>query len=337
MNVSWANPEFLRWLWIVPVLAAFLAFCAWRFRKSRSSLADAETAARVVRGDRPWLDAARVAFASLSAAAVILALARPQWGEHLVPAPTKGADVVLAVDASLSMLARDAVPDRLGLARRDLRRLLDSLGPCRVGLVVFAGSAIRQIPFTEDRGVLATLLDALSPDLVPQQGTDLSAALQTAGSMVARSPAHRRVVVLVTDGGDHGSGAADAARNLGALGAHLWVVGVGGDAAVPIPLPEGGVKSDREGNIVTVRLEREPLQAVAKAAGGTYCELSSLEWSLSPVAREVNAVVAEGGKPGMRIERIDRFPIFLGAALAFLLLEILLPRGGRRKWRRKSS
>jgi Ca-activated chloride channel family protein len=267
----------------------------------------------------------------LAAAALILAIARPQWGEHLVPAPTRGADVVLVVDASLSMLARDVPPDRLGLARRDLRRLVDSLGPSRIGLVAFAGSAVRQIPLTEDRGVLATLLDALSPDMLPYAGTDISPALATAAGMVSRSNAHRKEVVLVTDGGDHGEGAQNAAAAISKTGAHLWVVGVGGDNAVPIPLPQGGVKSDHEGNIVTVHLERGPLQALAKAGNGTYLELSPIAWNLEPVLAAVNSAVSESGVPGMRMERIDRFPWFVGTALLFLLLETLLPRGWRKR------
>jgi len=235
------------------------------------------------------------------------------------------------VDASLSMLARDVPPDRLGLARRDLRRLVDSLGPSRIGLVAFAGSAMRQIPLTEDRGALATVLDALSPDMLPYAGTDIAPALATAAGMVSRSNAHRKEVVLVSDGGDHGQGSLDAAKAIAQAGAHLWVVGVGGDNAVPIPLPEGGVKSDREGNIVTVHLEREPLQALAKAGSGRYVELSPISWNLEPVLASVNSVVAESGVPGMRLERIDRFPWFVGAAIFFLLLETLLPRGWRKR------
>ena len=332
MKIFWANPEYLTWLWFVPLLATVLGGSVWWVRRERRRLADPALAPRVFVGDRPWLAVVRIVLATLAATAVILALARPQWGDRLVPAPTRGADVVLVVDASLSMLARDAVPDRLGLARRDLRRLLDSLGPSRIGLVIFAGSAIRQIPLTEDRGVLATLLDALSPDLVPQQGTDIGQSLRIAASTLSRSNAHRKVVVLVTDGGDHGTSAQDAAAAVASTGAHLWVVGVGGDAAVPIPLPDGGgLKTDREGNIVTVKLERPPLQSIAKAGGGTYLELSTLSWNLAPVAQEINAVVAEGGKPGTRLVRIDRFPWFLGAAIFFLILELALPRGRRSK------
>jgi Ca-activated chloride channel family protein len=330
--ITWANPERLVWLWLVPVLVLGFAISVWRNRRRRRSLADGDILARVVVGEAKGVDIARVFAASLAATALILALARPQWGEHLVPAPLRGADVVLVVDASLSMLAQDVPPDRLGLARRDLERLVDSMGPCRIGLVAFAGSAMRQIPLTEDRGVVATLLDALSPDMLPYAGTNIGSALGVAAEISSRSNATRKEVVLVTDGGDHGTGAEAAAEAIQRSGAHLWVVGVGGDKEVPIPLPGNGVKYDPEGNIVTVRLERGPLEELAKTADGTYLELSPISWNLAPVLASINSVVAEGGHPGMRMERIDRFPWFLGTALFFLLLEILLPRGGKRKW-----
>jgi Ca-activated chloride channel family protein len=331
MNISWADPGRLAWLWIVPVLAALLGLRAWWNRRRRERLADKDLLSRVVVGDSLALDIGRIAAAVAATVALVLAIARPQWGEHLVPAPVRGADVVLVVDASLSMLARDVPPDRLGLARRDLRRLIDSLGPSRIGLVAFAGSALRQIPLTQDRGALATLLDALSPDMLPEAGTDLGQALGCAQGMVARSNAHRKLVLLVSDGGDHGKESEAAAKGIAQAGAELWVVGVGADQAVPIPVPEGGLKHDREGNIVTVRLEREGLQSLARAAGGRYMELSPVSWNLAPALAAINSVVAEGGKPGMRLERIDRFPLFLGAAFLLLLLEMLLPRGRSRK------
>ena len=329
--MNWGSPEHLVWLWSLPALAALLGLALWKRRKDRHKLADSGLLPHVVLGDALALDIAKATLSVLVAGCILVALARPQWGEHLVPAPTKGADVVLVMDASLSMLARDVPPDRLGLARRDLRRLIDSLGPCRIGLVAFAGRGMKQIPLTEDRSALATLMDALSPDLLPYAGTDLGKALSTAAQMLQTPGAAKRVVVLVTDGGDHGKATTDAVKQIKAAGASLVVVGVGGDQAVPIQLPEGGVKQDKEGNIVTVRLERDVLKSIASSADGQYLELSPVSWALAPVAHTVNSVSGSTGKPGFKLEHIDRFPWFLGAALLFLLIEILLPSGRRRR------
>lgn len=329
--MMWATPERLLWLWSLPLVAGLFALAIWKRRRDRQKLADRALLSHVVLGDLLGLDIAKAAALFLALAFLLVALARPQWGERLVPAPTKGADVVLVVDASLSMLARDVPPDRLGLARRDLRRLIDSLGPCRIGLVAFAGRGMRQIPLTEDRSALATLLDALSPDLLPYAGTDLGQALSTAAQMLQVPGSAQRLVVLVTDGGDHGKATLEAVKKIEQTGARFVVVGVGGDQAVPIALPEGGVKQDRQGNIVTVRLERDSLKLLAEKGQGSYLELSAVSWGLAPIAQAVNGVAGTSGKPGFRLEHIDRFPWFLGAALAFLLLEILLPGGRRRR------
>lgn len=329
--MNWAAPEKLLWLWSLPLVAALLVLSIWKHRRGRQKLADRSLLAHVVLGDGLALDIAKSFSIFLALACLLVALARPQWGERMVPAPTKGADVVLVVDASLSMLARDVPPDRLGLARRDLRRLVDSLGPCRIGLVAFAGRGIRQIPLTEDRSALATLLDALSPDLLPYAGTDLGQALSTAAQMLQAPGSAQRLVVLVTDGGDHGKATMDAVKKIQETGAQLVVVGVGGEQAVPIPLPDGGMKQDRQGNIVTVHLERDNLRALASEAKGPYLELSPVSWALAPVAQAVNGASGTVGKPGFRLVHIDRFPWFLGAALLLLLLEILLPAGGRRR------
>lgn len=329
--MNWGAPEHLVWLWSLPILVGSFAMAIWKRRIDRRKLADKGLLPHVVLGDALALDIAKATLSVLAAACILVGLARPQWGDRLVPAPTKGADVVLVVDASLSMLARDVVPDRLGLARRDLRRLIDSLGPCRIGLVAFAGRGMRQIPLTEDRSALATLLDALSPDLLPYAGTDLGKALGSAAQMLQSPGAAQRLVVLVTDGGDHGKETTEAAKKISEVGAKLVVVGVGGEQAVPIPLPEGGVKQDKEGNIVTVRLERDGLKSIASSAGGQYMELSPVSWELAPVARAINGVSGATGKPGFKLEHIDRFPWFLGAALLLLVLEILLPAGRRRR------
>lgn len=329
--ISWAKPEHLALLWLVPAMALLFGFLASHRYRQRGRLAEKDILPQVVVGRSRSLEIARIALASLAMASLILAVSRPQWGEELVPARTQGADVVLVLDASLSMLARDVPPDRLGLARRELRRLIDSLGPCRISLVAFAGSAIRQIPLTEDRGALATVLDAISPDMLPYAGTDIGTALGAAQNALARSRAKHRVVVLVTDGGDFGKRTQDAAKAITDGGADFWVVGAGGDQAVPIPLPQGGTKQDREGNIVTVKLERAGLEDLARASNGRYIELSATKWALDPILARINAVVLEAGVAGMRLERVDRFPLFIGISIALLFAELALPHGRRRK------
>lgn len=329
-DIVFSRPEMLVWLWSLLPLAAILALAIWLRTRQLGKLVDASLQSRVVIGRSPALEITKAALAFLAVASTLFALARPCWGEHLVPAPSKGADVVLVLDASLSMLASDAPPNRLELARRDLHRLIDQLGPSRIGLVVFAGMGIRMVPLTTDRSAVATILEAASPDAVPKAGTDISAAIVTAGQILATSRASHRAVVLVTDGGDHAGKAEKAAEELGRRGAKLWVVGVGGMDAVPIPLPEGGYKQDKEGRTVTVALERDRLQGIANTAKGAYIELSATQWALAPVEAAIAQAAGHDGPAGTRREPVERFAWFAGLAMLFLALEIALPRGTRR-------
>ncbi len=329
--VTFSRPEFLPWLWSLPALALMLAILPWlRARRMRRWIS-APLAPRVVVGRSLPLEIARIVLALVAVAALIVALARPCWGERLVPAPARGADVVLVLDASLSMRAADVPPDRLELARRDLHRLVDRIGPSRLALVVFAGSGLRMVPLTTDRSAVATLLEGASPDAVPKPGTDIAAALRTAGQILSDSRASHRAVVVVTDGGDHHGEAEEAAAKLGATGAELWVVGVGDLVPVPIPIPGGGYKQDREGRTVTVALEEQRLQAIASAGSGTYLALDATSWALEPVVASISQAAGHDGPAGTRREPIERFPWLVGLALLALLGELLVPHGTRRR------
>lgn len=329
-GIVFSRPELLPWMWSLVPLALVLALAIVLRTRQLAKLVDKDLQSRVVVGRSLALEIAKAVLAFLAVAALLFAIARPCWGEHLVPAPSKGADVVLVLDASLSMLAADAPPNRLELARRDLHRLIDQLGPSRLGLVVFAGTGMRMVPLTTDRAAVATVLEAASPDAVPKAGTDISSAIASAGQILASSRASHRAVVLVTDGGDHGERAEKAAEDLARSGASLWVVGVGGPEAVPIPLPEGGYKQDKEGRTVTVALERDRLRGIASAGKGGYLELSATRWALAPIETMIAKAAGHDGPAGTRREPVERFPWFVGLALLLLVLEIALPRGTRR-------
>lgn len=328
--LTFQRPEHLVWLWSLVGLALLQGADAWWRLRRLARIVDPRLVDRVVVGRSVPLELSRAILLWLATAFLLLAWARPSWGETVVAAPTRGADVVLVLDASLSMLARDAAPDRLELARRELRRLLEQMGPARTGLVVFAGSGVKLVPLTTDRAAVATLLDAASPDALPKAGTDLASALASAGQILSNSKAPHRVVVLVSDGGDHGKEASARARDLARAGAKLWTVGVGGADPVPIPLPEGGFKQDREGRTVTVALESDRLRELAREGEGSYLELSSTSWSLEPILESVAKAAGHDGPAGTRKVPTERFPWFVGIALLLLLAEILLPRATSR-------
>ena len=164
----------------------------------------------------------------------------------------------------------------------------------------------------------------------PPAGTARAAAPAPPGQILSSSKAPHRAVVLVTDGGDHGKDAGDKARELARSGIRIWTVGVGGADPVPIPLPDGTFKQDREGRTVTVALESDRLRDLASAAEGAYLELSSTTWSLEPILESVAEAAGHDGPAGTRKVPTERYPWFVGLALVLLVAEILLPRGRNR-------
>ncbi|MEN9354656.1 MAG: hypothetical protein RL318_1981 [Fibrobacterota bacterium] len=322
-----ASPERLWWLCLVPVVAGILVALALRRKRMRSLLADAGLWDETLTANPLRMDLVRAGLFSLALASLILALSRPQWGYREVPVPAKSVDVLVAVDVSKSMLTRDVPPDRLALVRKDVRTLMDSLAQVHVGLLAFAGRAHLLVPVTQDLSAIGSFLDVLSPDLVPVAGTDLGAAIDGLAEL-GRSSNRRKVALLFTDGGDLEGHALDAAARLRGKGIELHVVGVGGDKAIPIVLPDGSSLRDKEGNIVTTKLEKDALEELASKAGGQFLQAKGAGFSLHAVLEKLRALQGQGGKDakdGMRLEAIERSHWFAALAGILLALELCLP------------
>jgi Ca-activated chloride channel family protein len=263
------------WLLLLPLVVLL----PWAWRRSRQPAGDwarvcdahllrwlsVEQAAADGRGERRWL-------AALALLLVILALAGPSW-QKLPDASYSARDArVVVLDLSRSMLAEDLRPNRLTRARFRLADLLGRTEEGQVGLVSYAGDAYVVSPLTSDMNTIANLLPALQPDIIPVAGSRADLALDMAAELLERSGQPGGQVLLVTDAVD--SRAAAKARELRDRGVLTSVLAVGTPKGAPIP-SGGGFVSDRSGNVVIARLDRDALQAVAEAGGGGYGELGA--------------------------------------------------------------
>jgi len=324
VNIRFAHPEYLWALASVPVVAAVLWTAArWR-RRAVSAAGDAP----LLRGI--GLDARSQGFGWRSVVFIIaVALAAVAWAGPYSPragrasAPAARRDVVVALDVSKSMTARDAVPDRLHAARRFVEALAEAVPEDRVALVVFAGRAYVQLPLTADRAALQTVLSTLRPESAPTGGTALADALHAAGAAFAPGAATGRVVVLVSDGEDHGGGAPAAARELrDATGAALHAVGVGSPAGTTLYDPATGApRTDAEGAPIVSKLDAEGLQALAREGGGQTFSLRD-----DPAGTAARVAAAVRRTPGV-LQRGDEggsdahfFQLLLLPAVLLLLL-----------------
>ncbi len=336
--VRLAEPRALQLLWVVAALAAVAGLGLWRRRAALRRTAG-PLAPRVAPTAGSGLPAARVSLSLLGLALLGLALSRPQCGTRTEVTKRLGLDLVIALDVSRSMLARDVGPDRLTRARLELGRLLGELPGDRVGLVVFAGRAFASCPLTSDLDALQVFLRAAGPDSVPEQGTGIASALRAAREVLeaAEHGARSKVVLLVSDGEDQEPGAADAAAALSSAGIRVYALGVGGTEGAPIPVADAsgaatGYKRDSHGAIVLTRLDEVVLSAVAAKGDGEVFEVARPDRGVEAFRTALDRLEKSelGGHATVTWE--ERYALLAFPALLSLLGALLLreARGGAR-------
>ena len=278
--ICFAHPERLLLLWLLVPLARVLGRGFRRKFIARGALADGKLAGRLLGEWESGKEAVIRVMQFLAAGLLLIAWCGPQLcsGEKLVR--RDALDVVYLLDVSNSMLARDISPDRLERAREEILRISRGIDRERSGLVAFAGSAVAQCPLTTDQQAFETMLSLASPDLMEEQGTDMSAALDVAQEMFSASRRNERqegtgVVVLVSDGEAHEGRVDVAARKLKDNDMRLIVVGVGEEEAVTIPFKsddavQDSLKRDAEGSPVLTSFRPEVLFNLAERAEGIF-------------------------------------------------------------------
>lgn len=262
-------------------------------------------------------EALRLAALSL----IIIAIARPRSSSQMERVDTEGIDIVLAIDVSTSMLARDFTPDRLSAAKDISIEFISQRPTDRMGIVVFAGESYTQCPLTTDRATLINLMKEVQTDLI-EDGTAIGNGLATAVARMKDSDAKSRVVILLTDGVNN-SGEVNpemAAEIAKTYGIRVYTIGVGrqGEAPYPVMTPWGP-----DVQMMQVQIDEALLKQIAVETGGQYFRADD-NTKLSEIYSEIN-----------RMEKtrttVDSFPVYKDlftnyavAALLCLLLEVLI-------------
>ena len=261
----------------------------------------------------------------------VIGLARPQIGAKLSERKTKGAEIMICLDVSNSMLARDYSPDRLERAKLAISRIVDRLQDDRIGLILFAGSSFVKLPITTDYVSAKMFLGSISTESVPVQGTAIGDAILTAARGFSAQSEKSRAIIVITDGENHEDDAVAAARQAAELGIRVYTVGVGSLRGEPIP-KDGDLMKDAEGHIVVTRLDEETLQQVAKAGGGAYIHAGNEEFGLNPIIEDLRKLEAEEFSSVVFEEYDEQYMYFFALALALFVIEMLV--GQRRAKRR---
>ncbi len=323
----------IQYLWLLLLVPLFpVAYAVYRKMRRRrlAKLGDRELVERLMPSrsrSRGWW---KVVLFSIGFAFFAVGLSRPLIGAKLKEHETKGAEVVIALDVSNSMLAQDYSPNRLERAKLAISRIVDKLRDDRIGLIVFAGGAYVQLPVTTDYVSAKMFLNSISTESVPVQGTALGEAIATATRSFSAQSEKSRAIIVITDGENHEDDPVGAAKTAAEMGIRVFAIGVGSPEGKPIPLKEGGLLKDRNGEIVVTRLDEEILKEVAQAGGGAYVRAGNSEFGLNPIIDEIRKMESEKFNSIVFEEYDEQYMYFFAIALFFFVLEGLV---GRRKSR----
>lgn len=336
-KVGFAQPLYLLGLGVAALLGLIAVWVSFRRRARLERIVPARLTDVLAPGVSVALPVVQSSLYTVALAFFAFALAQPQCGEKAEVAKRRGIDVVVALDASKSMYARDVTPSRLDRAKLELTTLLDSLKGDRVGLVVFAGDAFIQCPLTSDYAAAKVFLRAVDPEQMPQGGTNIGAALQLARQVLENADrgAKDRVVVLLSDGEDltgDVSGGIDALKE---IGARVLAIGIGSDTGEPIPIlnKQGdvvGYKKDQSGVTVISRLDRAGLMRIASATGGEFFH-QPRGVAMAEVVKVIDSLQKSELESRVTMKYGEAYQPFLLAGIAVLLLGFFVPPSWRRR------
>ncbi|MBD3224475.1 MAG: VWA domain-containing protein [Caldithrix sp.] len=260
----------------------------------------------------------------------VIAAANPQLGTHLEEVKRKGVDIIVALDLSLSMQAEDIAPNRLQKAKHEVSKLIDLLDGDRIGLIGFAGLAHTHSPLTLDYGAAKLFLRMMDTNLIPQKGTAIGHAIDEAIQAFEKTERKYKVLILITDGEDHGTKPIEMAEKAAEEGIKIHTIGLGSPKGVPIPIydkygNQTGFKKDRQGNVVTTKLDQNTLQKIAFVTDGKYYLSSSGETELGKILEQINAMEQKELSAKKFTQYEDRYQIFIILGLLALIIEWFLP------------
>jgi len=263
-------------------------------------------------------------------ALVIVALMRPQFGTKFDVVKRQGLDILIAVDTSLSMLVEDIKPNRLEHAKREILTLLDHLSGDRIGLISFSGKAFVYSPFTLDYAALKLFVNDMAVGMGSKPGTSIEAAFNMALKTFGKNRGSSKILLLYTDGESFDDSIKTTLKKLANKGVTIIAVGVGTTDGEPIPIKDAQneivrYKRDKNQAIVISKLRPLLLSQVASETGGYYFVANSDQLATVAVYKALSLKEKKVMEAQMQHRFIDRYYLFLGAALIFLLLELIIP------------
>lgn len=322
------------------VLGLILVAQGLRLRRAQRKFGQDERMSELLTSKTGGRRAISAVLLCLAVAFAFLAAAQPQYGRGTRVLPKTNLDVVLVLDFSKSMYARDVSPSRVGRAKVEVARLVRELSGARFGAVAFAGESI-SFPLTSDGAAIAQFFRGLEPNDMPLGGTAIARALETGRQLLQRDPLsknHERILILITDGEDLEGDPVEVARSIRESGMRVEVVQIGGQSPEPIPeIDENGsmvgLRRDNRGQILTTALSVEgeaQLAAVASAGGGQVVRAATGQVGIDEMSARLRKLMTEELSERVETVYADVFQYPLALSVLLLMIEVWIGTASRR-------
>ncbi len=321
-----AQPQYLYLLLIVPLMWAIYFYSVYRNRKNMAKYGNPQILQSLAPDVSKYKPGTKFFLQQLALIVMIFIIARPQMGAKIETVKKQGVEIIIALDVSNSMLARDIAPSRLDKAKQMLSKLIDQLDNDKVGLIVFAGDAYTQLPITSDFVSAKMFLSTISPDMVPTQGTAIGRAIALAMNSFTPDQSADKAIIVITDAENHEDDAVQMAKEAAQKGIMVDVIGIGSEQGAPIPIGgnDTNLRKDNQGNVVITKLNAQLGRDIAKAGDGIYISADNTGSALRALTAEVKKMKKSDIESKVYSEYDEQFQGLAWIVLLLLLLDIFI-------------
>jgi Ca-activated chloride channel family protein len=322
--MEYKNFDFIWLLLLIPLILIIYGFSVYLKRKRLERFGDVsllESLMPLASKVRGWV---KISLLCLAIFCLTLTLMQPRIGQVVAEVKSKGAEVMIALDVSNSMLATDFSPSRLERSKLAIAKLVDKLKDDRIGLIVFAGDAYVQLPLTGDYLSAKLFLNSINTGIVERQGTDISKAIELAMKSFTSESEKSRALIIITDGENQEGNPVELAEIAHKDGITIHTIGIGSTQGAPIMLANGNMLKDKNGEIVMSRLDQNTLALIAKAGGGSSTIASEANIGLDAILTSIREMETKELKSEEFQAYYEFFYVPLALALIFLILDAVI-------------
>ncbi len=319
------------WFWtllIIPgVVILFVLLLIWKERAQRR-FAERRLLNRLSPNRSLFKSILKIAVLCMAFGCLTIAMVNPKIGTKLETVKREGVDIVFAIDVSKSMLAEDIAPNRLEKSKQLVTQIINNLASDRIGIIAYAGKAFPQLPITTDYAAAKMFLQGMNTEMLSSQGTAIDEAIQLSRQYYDDESQTNRVLIIISDGEDHGDAAIEIAEAANEEGIRIFTIGVGDLKGAPIPIKRNNIvlnyKKDSNDETVITKLNEDMLKQIADQAEGEYINGRDTNEVVETIRDILNRMDKTEFEAKQFAEFKDQFQWFLGLAIFFLIVDVFL-------------